>query len=633
MEKVYRDYGTTQLATDSRIYPAPSNEYDIIRRRQVYQATHGGDGKRLPFMNRSFISFTYGGRYIEDFDLIATIVNNRINKDGYAQFNDLVTSYDVLDGQYYWGTHYQTNTLQFVLSTDGIDQKTLDDFLYWFHAGEAKELILSEHLNRGILARVSSPPKLSLLPFEQDTSIFISGFEYKTKTTLYKGDINLELVMDQPHWYAINSIIGKIKEVTVEGVTQKRYVDYWDDVIQDEGHQEVDVFASKEALKILVEDGIPLASMIHNNMILGNGAYANVEDNVQSLIWTPEDSQIEWVDGVPTGYGARIDGTLDQKTYLQRSRFTVAIEQDSSSVQLTTESGENLAFDQPIGFVPDEHECIPGTYTGIIAGPIVDASGNGISELTNDKFAYFYYSGTAPSPTIIQFTIQPEVSASTNYYIINPSSKWQTNLNTNQPFDTFTIESKNKAELRFTTPNLYTSYNKVIDLIKLYVKNGSSQTWEGLREAVREEIRHPHVRRWITKLIDDVSGSSSIGSNDTQITLCSNMMRLIQDSSNNITTATFTFNSETGEATGEFTYRILDDSGQNSNLSVQIEDVGDMLRSNYVVIRDRNYPTEDGFITKWLDTNETTKQYSHRVYHNVAVPLTSLQIRYRNMYL
>jgi hypothetical protein len=72
-------------------------------------------------MNRSFISFTYGGKPIEDFDLIATIVNNRIDREAYAAFNDIVTTYDNLDGQFYWGTHYATNSMQFILSTDGIE--------------------------------------------------------------------------------------------------------------------------------------------------------------------------------------------------------------------------------------------------------------------------------------------------------------------------------------------------------------------------------------------------------------------------------------------------------------------------------------------------------------------------------
>jgi len=49
-------------------------------------------------MYRSFISFTYGGRRIEDFDLIATISGDRINHNAYSSFEDTVTSYDNLDG-------------------------------------------------------------------------------------------------------------------------------------------------------------------------------------------------------------------------------------------------------------------------------------------------------------------------------------------------------------------------------------------------------------------------------------------------------------------------------------------------------------------------------------------------------
>jgi len=49
-------------------------------------------------MNRSFISFTFGGKKIEDFDLIATTVNNSLNREGFASFNDATTTYDVLNG-------------------------------------------------------------------------------------------------------------------------------------------------------------------------------------------------------------------------------------------------------------------------------------------------------------------------------------------------------------------------------------------------------------------------------------------------------------------------------------------------------------------------------------------------------
>jgi len=46
----------------------------------------GGGTARLPLMNRSFISFTYGGKYIEDFNLIATIDGARMERNGYSAF-------------------------------------------------------------------------------------------------------------------------------------------------------------------------------------------------------------------------------------------------------------------------------------------------------------------------------------------------------------------------------------------------------------------------------------------------------------------------------------------------------------------------------------------------------------------
>ena len=82
MINVLRDYG----AINGSSYP--ENSFDIEPRRQVFQATHGEDGKRLPYMNRSFISFSYGGKWIEEFDLIATTKGDRMQKNGYTSFED-----------------------------------------------------------------------------------------------------------------------------------------------------------------------------------------------------------------------------------------------------------------------------------------------------------------------------------------------------------------------------------------------------------------------------------------------------------------------------------------------------------------------------------------------------------------
>jgi ribosomal protein L4 len=69
------------------------------------------------------------------------------------------------------------------------------------------------------------------------------------------------------------------------------------------------------------------------------------------------------------------------------------------------------------------------------------------------------------------------------------------------------------------------------------------------------------------------------------------------------------------------------------NSVVQKEDVGDMLRSNHIIIRDRNYPNTDGRLVTWSNVNDVTKSYSHRITHDVNEPLTKFLIRYKHMYL
>lgn len=534
---------------------------------QVYQATHMGENT-LPYMYRSFISFTFGGKKIEDFNLIATIANNSLDRRGYASFEDIVTSYDNLNGQQYWNTHYKVNEMNFILATDGINQRDLDAFLMWFRAGETKELILAEHPNRAILARVKDVPQLNLLPFEEKVSFKVNTETYLTSTTLYKGEIILNLVMDQPYWYSLTNILGKRNGDHYENV--------WDDITVNPP-KEINIFASQDALKILYEDGIPLGTMIQDNMLLGNKAFAQVEDNIASKIWDPN---------------YRDDG------------------------------GNSIAN---IDNVEGGGACINGDgYIGMTAGAIIDANSKGIQTLYKGSDAFFYYSGTAPSPTIISFTFTPQVDNVTGYITV-PANTYALEEESNKPYNTFIVASVNQQELCFTTPNLYTSYNKVNNIFSTYVNENASVTWEGIREMIRTEVRHPYVRAWANHAIDVVSNGAKLPEDEDLSSIKNEMIKFLQNTNNSIEPATFIFNSETGEAKGIFKYHT-----DENKLSTMEENVGDMLRSNYITIRDRNYPNEDGAIVGWTVAH---KEYSHKISHNVAVPLSDISILYKNMYL
>lgn len=578
----YRDYGYIET-------PAPNVEVSNVKYGQVYLATHNGVGGRLPLMNRSFISFSYGGKWIEDFNLIATVSGDRMERDGYAAFNDNTKTYNNLDGQKYLNTHYTSHSFEFHLSTDGIDQRMLDDFLFWFHAGGARELILAEHPNRGILARVAQTPRLSLLPFEHTINVIVNEMPYPTTTTLFKGDITLNLVADDPHWYAIRDVLGTLN------ADHTRYQDYWTNV---NGEQEY-IYASQDALKILYEDNIPIGSMIQDSMLLSNGAFANTGLTVISQIWSVSELVEDWYD-ITKYQGARIDNG----------------------------------------------DCTQG----VIAGAIIDLEGNGIMSLPNkfaaqDNAGYFYYAGTAPAYTEIRFTLQPEMDSGT-YYITSPRNSHSPKDSTNSnEYNTITVESINKQELIFTTPNVYTSYNKCLDIIYKYIN--SDYTWADVRETLRDNVRHTRVREWAIKVIDLAEqqwGSGGlIGSTVELQTIGSWMAQVFKNADGEIYPITVTFNSETGDAHGEFTMR-LSPSNQNMttenvmggfgvNNTVQKEDVGDMLRSNYIIIRDRNYPNTAGRLVTWSAVNDVTKSYSHRITHDVSLPLTRFLIKYKHMYL
>lgn len=170
---------------------------------QVYEVTKDGEGNPLSILSRQFISFSYGGKNIEDFDLVAYFSNDRLSKNVYSVFEDITTNQAELDGQLFWGSHYKPNELNFTLATDGITSKKLDEFKTWFIPGVERELILSENHNRAIRARVSSAPSMSLLPFEEEIEVEVGGQKTTTSISLYKGEITLSFIMDEPHWYAI----------------------------------------------------------------------------------------------------------------------------------------------------------------------------------------------------------------------------------------------------------------------------------------------------------------------------------------------------------------------------------------------------------------------------------------------
>lgn len=475
-----------------------------VRRTQVYQATHDGADIRLPLMRRSFISFTFGGKNIEDFGLIAITENNSMDRALYADFNDLVSTSDVLDGSFYWNTHYRNNTLDLILCTDEITEKQLTSFAQWFKPGFSRELILAEHPNRGIMARIAAPPQYHLLPFEKQ--IIAKPYNIRTSTTMYRGKINLSFVMEEPFWYSLVNILNS----SVEG-----HKDHWYNFSTKKYEA---ISTSKDALKIIEEDGIPTSLSLKGELLIGN--------NISVIL-----------NNAP----ARVRRASDPNN------------------------------------PPPPETCI-GAYIG--GRSTITTSEVGFESWANNEFKYFYYAGTAPCAPILKFTINFSTDGQNVSNTIG-----NTFTSSSSPYSSIFIESVTAArELRFTTPSLITAYNQAIVL-------GASAS----NEDKRDKINHYKVR-----------AAAINGGLDSLF--------------NDITQADFTINCATGET--NVIYHLKD-----GDLT---EKAGDMIRSNYLKIEDRNYPDENGYIHIWTEDNP---ENSHKMWHNIPSGLSNVSLIYRYMYL
>ena len=456
---------------------------------QPYKATHDGEGNRLSHLRRSFISFSYGGRNIEDFDLISTTSSDRIQRNFYATFNDIVSDYEILDGQRYWGTAFAPNSIAFVLATDGVSEAQLQDFRHWFKPGIEKELILSENPNRAILARVASAPILSMLPFELPITKEINGVTYTTSTTRWKGEIQLEFIMDDPFWYAVDSVLTDL---------------------------------TPDNLKVYIEDGIPTQSMIQTDCFLSNNSY--------------------YADG---------------------------------------------AFTHPEFFDED--------------GVIITS---GIS-LEDNNTLYLYNCGTAPAKPTLSFVFTP-IFDNNSDFISYPNNKYAKN-----GLSTINIGSDSFS---FTTPSILTAYNQAIEILN---KFNAGDSMVELKKALRNGINEYYVRGRAAAICNAMlygGENPYVDSNSAlQEGFYDKFVELLQQGfidENGITKPIFcSFNSIDGTAILKTEFNAAEDKIDAEQSSPSIEEleesytfikieenVGDMVRSKYLLIEDRTLPSENDII-------------------------------------
>ena len=639
---------------------------------QVWDATHydpWGAEYRLPYMERSFISFSWGGRVIEDFGFIATIPNDFLQRNVYADFEDITTQNEVLDGQYFWGSHYTTNTLDVVLATDQIEQRELERFRRWFIPGIARPLILSEHPNRVIYARIASTPSYEFLPIEKQITYKLAGVDVNTSTTLYKGSVSFSFVMDEPHWAANKEILGidKIDVLDIAGTNirdPQQDKTYWwlgrQDANDEDGYLGID-------LKYLAR------SNVFNRAGWTEVGKRRYEEDLRDL------RKIIIEDGTPYVWQGNDGDILVGNDYILRNcrtRVGLMVAGESGGSEGTWTVHDELTNAIVAENSTDYHLGRVGKLD-----PVDDISGTGFT-LPADATQAFYYPGTTYSFPKLQFKMQPYFGASDSEHatILEPKNDI---VYPSTPYNIITLECTEKQQLFLTTPSLWSSYNRAQQLFGRQDLDGTA--WPEWRIIIRDNIAHPAVRDWVNKMFDiyEATAGSKYSYEHHRGTLARNLKKMlcavpaknadisIQPDGTTAFEATFTIDCKKGEAQGIFEYRKLTLPTDSTKLAWEdfnkyldsttyqsIENVGDMIVSNFFRIQERNNPNSDGFIVRWgwphyqlkangsidyskpfnegLSSNNVpveSKLYSHRLYHNFTVPLTNVHFTYTTMYL
>jgi hypothetical protein len=181
--------------------------------------------------------------------------------------------------------------------------------------------------------------------------------------------------------------------------------------------------------------------------------------------------------------------------------------------------------------------------------------------------------------------------------------------------------------MKFTTPSLLIGYNQI-----LYIINNASEnvTVTELKEAIIENVKEYYSRAWAIKCLDSYEDQEL-----DKITLKEKIRSFFEKDN---PTVTFMIDSKTGEARGIFKINTtLNSESENSSNAQQEEEensesgnnyltltqnIGDMICSDYLIIKGRNY----------LNSNQGINiNNCHKITSNES--LTNVLVFFKNMYL
>lgn len=160
---------------------------------------------------KEYIDFSFAGRHISEFGLVAVTSGDRYQFAGSPDFEDETSDVKGVWGQYYWGTNYKTKTYNYSLATDGMTERQFEDFKRHFRPGHYGQFYEDTWFDRYCYVRVKTVVDFTFIPFQEEAEV--AGVKFSSR--IYKGECKIQFIQDKPFMYSFYQVLdSKIADLS-----------------------------------------------------------------------------------------------------------------------------------------------------------------------------------------------------------------------------------------------------------------------------------------------------------------------------------------------------------------------------------------------------------------------------------
>ena len=223
----------------------------------------------MAITRQDFVGFSFNGKHSSEFNIVRVSDGSRFKKDLLPTFQDKTVAVPGGDGSYLFGTNYTQKTRTINFAYDGLTEEKLFEMRRWLAANQVGELVLDEWPYKAWDMKVSAPPNLTFIPFDEqivDDKI----------VRVYKGEGTISFVAYQPFAHNPNG-----KKWLGDYASESNYDDWADTsgLIDRAGHDVI----NNGTIKVYNAGDLPCDFYLTFSVISGNSYSFSIGGNVLNL--------------------------------------------------------------------------------------------------------------------------------------------------------------------------------------------------------------------------------------------------------------------------------------------------------------------------------------------------------------